>query len=72
MKYILSFLFSFSYLIIFSQNYVDITSFSYNNTPFNTFENSIEKTKIEEFGLQLNFPIVVNTKTTFLTGIIAN
>ena len=72
MKYILSLLFSFTYLIIFSQNYIDVASFSYNNTPLNTFENSVEKTNIEEFGLLLNFPIVIDTKTTFLTGIIAN
>ncbi|HSQ46089.1 MAG TPA: DUF6268 family outer membrane beta-barrel protein [Lutibacter sp.] len=55
-----------------AQNYIDIARFSYGNTPINHFENSSEKTKVEEFGLQLTFPIVLNEKTIILTGFSAD
>ncbi|MBE0424603.1 MAG: hypothetical protein IBX66_11800 [Lutibacter sp.] len=55
-----------------AQNYIDIARFSYGNTPLNTFEITSEQTKVEEFGLQLTFPIVLNEKTIVLTGISAD
>lgn len=55
-----------------AQNYIDIARFNYGNTPQNTFENASEKTKVEEIGLQLTFPVVLNEKTVILTGFSAD
>lgn len=55
-----------------AQNYIDIARFSYGNTPLNHFEKTSEKTKVEEFGLQLTFPLVLNEKTVILTGFSAD
>lgn len=69
---------SFSILHVFvcftisAQNYVDLARFSYSNTPSNNFENNLEETTIEEFDLQLMYPIIWNNKTTLLTGLSAN
>ena len=54
---------------IHAQNYLDLVKFSYSNTNSNKFLNSAEKTSIEEFKLQLNFPIVLTEKNTLLTGL---
>jgi len=72
MKYKLSFLFGLILITASAQNYIDIGRFSYANTPLNTFENTSEQTKVEEFGLQLTFPIVLNDKTIVLTGLSAD
>ncbi|MFA5297762.1 MAG: DUF6268 family outer membrane beta-barrel protein [Lutibacter sp.] len=72
MKYRLSFLFGFFFLTISAQNYVDIVNLSYANTLLNNFENSSEQTNVEDFGLQLTFPIVLNKKVVLLAGLSAN
>ncbi|HEY9222431.1 MAG TPA: DUF6268 family outer membrane beta-barrel protein [Lutibacter sp.] len=72
MKYILSFLLGLVLISASAQNYIDIGRFYYANTPLNTFENTSEQTKVEEFGLQLTFPIVLNDKTIVLTGLSAD
>lgn len=72
MKYILSFLLGLVLTTASAQNYIDIGRFSYANTPLNHFENTSEQTKVEEFGFQLTFPIVVNEKTVILTGLSAD
>ncbi|MFO7672854.1 MAG: DUF6268 family outer membrane beta-barrel protein [Lutibacter sp.] len=72
MKIILIALFGFFVQFASAQNYIDIARFSYGNTPTNTFKNSSEHTKVEEFGLQLTFPIVLNEKTVILTGFSAD
>jgi hypothetical protein len=54
---------------IHAQNYLDLVKFSYSNTHSNKFLNSAEKTSIEEFKLQLNFPVVLDQKNTLLTGL---
>lgn len=72
MKYKLSFIFGIVFITANAQNYIDIGRFYYANTPLNTFENSSEQTKVEEFGLQLTFPIVLNEKTVILTGLSAD
>jgi len=56
----------------FGQNHVTIAKFSYANTPLNKFENGTDKTKIEQFDLRLNFPIVLNEKHVLLTGLFGN
>jgi len=72
MKCILSFLLGLVLITANAQNYIDIGRFSYANTPLNNFENTSEQTKVEEFGLQLIFPFVLNEKTVILTGLSAN
>lgn len=72
MKAALTFFLVFCALTTSAQNYIDIARFSYGNTPLNNFENTSEQTKVEEFGLQLTFPIVLNEKTVILTGFSAD
>lgn len=72
MKTALAIFFVFFALTANAQNYIDIARFSYGNTPLNTFENTSEQTKVEEFGLQLTFPIVLNEKSIILTGFSAD
>lgn len=55
-----------------AQNYFDIGSISYANTPSNKFENSSEQTGVEELELKLNFPVVIDEKNVLLTGLYAN
>ena len=55
-----------------AQNYFDIGSISYANTPSNKFENSSEQTKLEELELKLIFPVVIDEKNVLLTGLYAN
>lgn len=57
---------------LFAQNYLDLARFSYAVTPNNNFVNSEEAVSIREWGLQLDFPIVLNEKTIFLTGIVGS
>jgi len=72
MKIVLIALFGFFVQFASAQNYIDIARFYYVNTPSNTFKNSSEHTKVEEFGFQLSFPIVLNKKTVILTGFLAD
>jgi len=55
-----------------AQNYFDVGSISYANTPSNKFEKNSEQTRVEELGLKLNFPVVLNEKNVLLTGLYAN
>lgn len=72
MKYILSFFLGLVLITANAQNYIDIVRFSYANTPLNSFENTSEQTNVEEFGLNLTFPVVLNEKTIILTGLSAD
>lgn len=72
MKYILSCFFSCIFFIGFSQNYFDIANFTYTNTPSNYFEISDAQTTVEEMAIELNFPVIINKKTTLLTGLFFN
>ena len=72
MKKTFSILLVFVYFTISAQNYVDLARFSYANTPLNNFENNLNETSIEEFNLQLLYPIVLDSNTTLLTGLSAN
>ena len=60
------------YSFVYTQNYLDIANLSYTNTPNNSFENSNTKTSIEEYALELNFPIKLNEKTVILTSFYGN
>jgi hypothetical protein len=55
-----------------TQNYFDLANVSYTNTPSNNFEISNGSTTVEEFALELNFPIPINEKTILLTGFFGN
>lgn len=72
MRYILCVVFSAVFFIGFSQNYFDIAKVSYTNTPPNDFEISEAQTNVEEFALELNVPIIIDEKTTLLTGFFSN
>ncbi|MDO5977012.1 DUF6268 family outer membrane beta-barrel protein [Flavivirga jejuensis] len=72
MKYVLGVLLICVCVQGFSQNYFDIANFTYTNTPSNDFEVSNTQTTVEELALKFNFPIIINEKTTFLTGLITN
>ena len=72
MKYALRVLFIIVCLKVSSQNYFDIVNFTYTNTPPNDFEISNAETTVEEIALELNFPVIINDKTTLLTGLFTN
>lgn len=72
MKYHLFLLFVCFSMTVRAQNYIDIASISYTNTPPNNFEDSILHTNIEELALNLNFPIELNDKSALLLGISTN
>lgn len=72
MKTLLCCLFNCVLFVGFSQNYFDIANFTYTTTPQNNFEISDVQTSIEEIALELNFPVIINDKTTLLTGLFTN
>jgi len=72
MKYILSLFIGLALMTAKAQNYIDIGSISYANTPSNKFENSSEQTRVEELDLKLIFPVVINENNVLLTGLYAN
>lgn len=51
------------------QEYIDIIKLNYNYTALNTFTDSDVKTTISEIDLEATIPIVINEKTTFVTGL---
>ncbi len=64
---LLLFLGGFSSTII-AQNYVDLAKIWYANTPLNQFDSSGVETRVQEMGLDVNLPIVLNERNAFLTG----
>jgi hypothetical protein len=56
----------------FSQNYFDLLNFTFTNTPPNDFEISNSQTTVEELALEIDFPIIINERTIFFTGLFAN
>ena len=72
MQYIFSLFTCLALMTANAQNYFDIGSISYANTPSNKFENSSEQTGVEELELKLNFPVVIDEKNVLLTGLYAN
>lgn len=55
---------------IYSQNYVDLLKISAGTTPYNQFDSSSAKTKINDLSADLTLPIRINEKTSVITGII--
>lgn len=72
MKYFIRILICLIFINVSSQNYFDIVHLSYANTVQNEFKVSNDNTTIEEFALELNFPFVINDRTTVLTGLFSN
>ena len=72
MKPVIGVLFCCICLQGFSQNYFDVVNFTYTTTPPNHFKTSDAQTTVEEFALDLNFPVVINENTALLTGLFAN
>lgn len=72
MKYVLSLFTCLALMTAKGQNYFDVGSISYANTPSNKFENSSENTRVEELDLKLNFPVVIDEKNVLLTGLYGN
>jgi hypothetical protein len=72
MKFVLSVLFGCIFLLGFSQNYYDVLNLAYTNSLLNDFETSNAQTTVEELNLEFNFPIIINEKTIFITGLFAN
>ena len=53
-----------------AQDYVDLVKFDYAITPLNTFDSDRSaKTTLREINGNITFPLVVNERTTLLTGI---
>jgi hypothetical protein len=67
-KFFYIFIFAFASKIS-SQNYVDILKVSYATTPFNTFDTSSSKTKLDQLDADLTVPIKLNEKSTIITGL---
>lgn len=55
---------------IYSQNYIDLLKISAGTTPYNQFDRSPAKTKINDFSADLTLPIRITEKTSVITGII--
>ncbi len=72
MKYVFGIFFSFSLGIGYAQNYFDVATISFTTTTPNHFEISDAQTTVEEFALEVNYPIVLNEKNILLTGLYTN
>lgn len=72
MKHLISVLISCIFFQGFSQNYFDVLNFTYATTPQNDFEISDAKTTVDEFAMEFNLPVIINTNSILLTGLFAN
>jgi len=75
-KVLLMKLFTFFILLFFSftgysQQYIDLAKFHYANTPINQFDSATHGTRIQEYGLDLTVPIVLDSSKTIITGLYA-
>ncbi len=53
-----------------AQKYVELAKLYYNNSATNHFANSDSSTRVQELGIELTVPILINTSDAFLTGLI--
>jgi len=72
MKYTLSLLICMTLMTAKAQNYIDLGNISYANTPSNEFENSSESSRVEEWDIKFNLPVVIDEKNVFIAGINVN
>ncbi len=64
---------SFQFIILCSchaQNYVDLIKVNASTTPLNTFDSSLSKSVLNEYGVDISLPVKLSDKTAFLTGVI--
>ena len=59
-------------LQLYAQDYIDIASVSYMITPATFYEDGSPGNAINDWNIDLDFPIVLNKKTALLTGFTAN
>lgn len=69
-KYLFLFRFFLAGTFAFSQNYVDLLKVSASTTPYNTFDSSDVKTRLNELLVDLTVPVKINKGFSFLTGVI--
>ena len=67
-KYWRLFYLIFSSELIIAQNYVDILKLNLSTTPYNKFDTSSSKTKINQLDADVTIPIKLNSKLTLLSG----
>ena len=53
---------------LMGQNYVDILKVNASTTPYNTFDTSTSKTKIDQIDVDLTVPIKINDKLSIISG----
>ena len=53
----------------FGQKYVDIAKFWYGNSSLNKFDNSTASTRLQEVGVDVTMPFVVNSSDAVLSGL---
>jgi hypothetical protein len=58
-------------LITNGQDYINLGKFHYANTPVNQFDTLTNSTRIQEYGVDLTLPIVIDSTKTFITGLYA-
>ncbi len=66
--FIIIFISFFSFTAIMGQNYVDILKVNASTTPYNTFDTSSTKTKIDQIDVDLTVPIKINERLSIITG----
>jgi hypothetical protein len=54
---------------LYAQNYVDVAKIYFNTSSLNGFKNSLQQTRVTEYGLDVTYPIVLKGKNTLLTGL---
>lgn len=62
-------IFLFLPLFAYSQNYVDLLRIGYGQTLNNDFEGTSSSTQVKSFEADLTFPVVLNEKHAFITGL---
>lgn len=55
---------------VFSQRYIDLFKVNASTTPYNVFDSSSTKSRLNEVSADLTFPVKINEKLSVLTGII--
>ncbi|MGB0851182.1 MAG: hypothetical protein ACPGTP_08035 [Bacteroidia bacterium] len=68
MRIIIGFVFVFSCLIGFAQDYVDLVKTEYTSTPQNQFDSSMNSTQLEKMSVDLTAPIQLKNGNAILTG----
>jgi Domain of unknown function (DUF6268) len=68
-KYPIMFLLSWLLHSAFAQNYVDIARLHFYSSSLNKFENAPTKTRVNEMGLDITYPITLKNNDAVLTGL---